>query len=90
MSRATKALWKRSNRSVRSCWAVASNLVVCGPDHGLDHARMVSFCTGACVLAAAGKAAAVDLARQAAMSTRNLVRHFTAATGATPSQWLAT
>ncbi|MDW3845801.1 helix-turn-helix domain-containing protein [Micromonospora sp. BRA006-A] len=31
-----------------------------------------------------------DLARQAAMSTRNLVRHFTAATGATPSQWLAT
>ena len=24
------------------------------------------------------------------MSTRNLVRHFTAATGATPSQWLAT
>ncbi|WFF08430.1 helix-turn-helix domain-containing protein [Micromonospora sp. WMMD1076] len=31
-----------------------------------------------------------DLARQATMSTRNLVRHFTAATGATPSQWLAT
>jgi transcriptional regulator GlxA family with amidase domain len=29
-----------------------------------------------------------DLARQATMSTRNLVRHFRAATGTTPLQWL--
>jgi AraC-like DNA-binding protein len=64
-------------------------------------ARVVSLCTGAFVLAAAGLFPWVlerldhpltveDMARQANMSARNLGRHFRSVTGTTPLQWLLT